>query len=152
MRQWLVRAGLLSLVHVAARTALGFSALSWPTSGQSQRIGGLLAVLAVALLWSGIDALREDPDDDERDDLVLRWLKAAVLAGPVAGLLGWAVEGAFIDSVGTSALPGNIIGGGAFTALLIFIPALVGMMFGRWARADRRAGARQESAALTRSR
>ena len=136
-KQWLIRAGLMTLVHVGVRTALGFAALSWPTSGQAQRNVGLAVVLIVAALWAGVDALRENVDDDERDDLPARWLKAAALAGPVAGLLGWAIEGLFIDSVGTSALAGNVIGGGAFTALLIFIPALIGMMLGQIARPDR---------------
>lgn len=125
------------LVHVAARTALGFAALSWPTSGQLQRIIGVVVVVVIAALWAGLDSLRENPDDDERDDLMQRWLKAAVLAGPVAGLVGWAIEGLFIDSIGTSALAGNIIGGGAFTALLIFVPAMIGVAFGRLARTDR---------------
>lgn len=135
--QWLVRAGLMTLVHVGVRTALGFAALSWPTAGQTQRMSGLAVVVVVAVLWAGVDTLRENTDDEARDDLAVRWLKAAALAGPLAGLLGWAVESIFIDSVGTSALAGNLIGGGAFTALLIFIPALVGMGFGRVARAER---------------
>ncbi|MGZ4588616.1 MAG: B-4DMT family transporter [Mycobacteriaceae bacterium] len=145
MRQWLVRAGLMVVVHVAVRTALGYAALSWPTSSQLQRNAGLVVVLAVALLWSGVDALRENPDDEDRDDLTLRWLKVAVLAGPVAGLVGWSVEGLFIDSVGTSQLAGDVIGGGAFTALLIFVPAILGLLFGRLARTDRKANRREPS-------
>jgi len=137
VREWLPRAGLMMLVHVAARTALGFAALSWPTSGQLQRIIGFVVVVVIAALWSGLDTLRESLADDEREDLTQRWLTAAVVAGPVAGLVGWAIEGLFIDSIGTSALAGDIIGGGAFTALLIFVPAVVGMMFGRLARTDR---------------
>lgn len=136
-QQWLVRAALMMILHVAVRTALGYVALYWPTSGQLPRTAGLLVVLAAALLWSGVDALRENVDDDDRDDLILRWLKAAVLAGPVAGLLGWAVEGLFIDSVGTSELTAEVIGGGAFTALLIFLPAMLGMAFGKFVRPDR---------------
>jgi len=136
VREWLPRAGLMMLVHVAARTALGFAALSWPTSGQLQRIIGFVVVV-IAALWSGLDTLRENLADDERAGLTQRWLTAAVVAGPVAGLVGWAIEGLFIDSIGTSALAGDIIGGGAFTALLIFVPAVVGMMFGRLARTDR---------------
>lgn len=139
VREWLPRAGLMMLVHVAARTALGFAALSWPTSGQLQRIIGFVVVVVVviAALWSGLDTLRENLADDERAGLTQRWLTAAVVAGPVAGLVGWAIEGLFIDSIGTSALAGDIIGGGAFTALLILFPAVVGMMFGRLARTDR---------------
>ncbi len=138
MREWLTRAGLMMLLHVGVRTALGFAALSWPTSGQTQRTAGLVVVVVVAMVWAGLDVVRENLDDDERDDLPLRWLKAAVLAGPVAGLAGWAVEGMFIDSTGTSALGGDVIGGGAFTALLIVVPAMIGLAFGRLARTDRR--------------
>ncbi len=76
------------LVHVAVRTALGFAALSWPSELPLQRNIGLLVVLAVALLWGGVDALLEDLSDEDRDELTLRWLKAAVVAGPLAGLVG----------------------------------------------------------------
>lgn len=126
------------LVQVTARTAVSYAAVSWPTHGPLQRNTGLVVVLAVVLLWSGIDALREDLHDDH-EDLTVRWLKAGVLAGPVAGLLGWAVQALFIDAVGTSQLAGNIIGGGAFTALLIVVPALFGVMFGHFVRPDRKA-------------
>lgn len=135
------------LVHVAVRTALGFAALSWPSDLPLQRNIGLLVVLAVALLWGGVDALLEDLSDEDRDELTLRWLKAAVLVGPLAGLVGWAVGGLFIDVVGAGQLPSEIIGGGAFTALLIFVPAVVGMLFGRLARPDNkslRRGLRRE--------
>ncbi len=145
MREWLTRAGLMMLLHVGVRTALGFAALSWPTSGQTQRTAGLVVVVVVAMVWAGLDVLRENVDDAERDDLPLRWLKAAVLAGPVAGLVGWAVESVFIDSVGTSTLVGDVIGGGAFTALLIVVPAMIGLAFGRLARPDRRVQRRRPS-------
>ena len=138
VREWLTRAGLMMLLHVGVRTALGFAALSWPTSGQTQRIAGLVLVVVVAMAWAGLDGVRENVDDDQRGDLTVRWLKAAVLAGPVAGLAGWAVEGMFIDSTSTSTLGGDVVGGGAFTALLILVPAMIGLAFGRLARTDRR--------------
>lgn len=138
VREWLTRAGFMVLLHVAVRTTLGLAALSWPTSGPTQRTAGLVVVVVVAMVWAGLDALRERTDDEPGADLTVRWLKAAVLAGPVAGLVGWAVEGIFIDSSGTSTLLGDVLGGGAFTALLILVPAVVGLAFGRLARSDHR--------------
>ncbi len=125
------------VLHVTVAAALGLAAVEWPTSGALQRAAAFVVLVVPPLVWAGLDSLRDDAlddDPDERSTLNLGWLKAALAAGPVAGLLSWAVQAVFIDKMGASELLGSIIGGGAFTALLIYLPATVGLVLGRLAR------------------
>jgi hypothetical protein len=131
---WLVRATSLILLHVLVRTDLELVLRTAPSSGAALRYGSVALLVLVALLWAGLDAVREDREDVQRDDLFTRWLKAALLTGPAAGLVGWAVEGLLVDASGTEQLLVELTGGAAFTALLVLVPAALGLFVGRRAR------------------
>lgn len=120
----------LVLLHVLARTGLELALRSAPAHGDLLRYGTVVLLVLVALLWAGLDAVREDREDVQRDDLSARWLRASLLTGPLAGLVGWAVEGLFIDASGSEELLVEVTGGAAFTALLVLVPAALGLFVG----------------------
>ena len=130
MNPWLVRATSLVLLHVLVRTGLELLLRTAPGYEQVLRYGALVLLVLVVLLWAGLDAVREDREDVQRDDLTTRWLKAALLTGPVAGLVGWAVQGLLVDASGSEQLLVELTGGAAFTALLVLAPAAVGIFVG----------------------
>lgn len=134
MNPWLLRGAAMVLLHVLVRTALAVALISAPGSATVPRAVALVVLVVVAVLWAGLDAVREDLDDVQRDDLSARWLKAALLTGPVAGLIGWAVQGLFVDASGSAQLLVELTGGAAFTVLLVLVPAVLGILVGHRVR------------------
>jgi hypothetical protein len=121
---WLVRGLVLAVVHAAVQTGE-----AWVRAGNPMAVGWLrpaaLGVLVgVAVLWAGIDGWL----GHERRGMT--WFKAALLAGPVGGVLGVLGQGIFVDDTGVEALPVAITGGAAFIALLVLVPAGVGLLLG----------------------
>lgn len=129
-----MRAAFLVLLHVLVRTGLELVLRTAPGHDGVLRYASVVVLVLVARLWAGLDVVREDREDVQRDDLAARRLKAALLAGPLAGplagLLGWAVEGLFVDASGSEELLVELTGGAAFTALLVLLPAALGLFVG----------------------
>jgi hypothetical protein len=128
MRAWLIRGLVLAVVHAAVQTGE-----AWVRAGDPEAVGWLrptaLAVLvAVAVVWAGIDGWL----GRERHGMV--WFKAALVAGPVGGVLGVLGQGLLVDDTGAEALPVAITGGAAFIALLVLVPAGIGLFVGHLAR------------------
>jgi hypothetical protein len=131
MRTWLIRGGVLAVVHAVAQTITAAFAVNNPTSQTTSSalvLGGLVAVAAV---WGVVDTWRAV----DRREFV--WLYAGLLAGWGAGVLGVIGKAIFVDQTGVSELGSALTGGAAFTALLVMVPAGVGMLVGRWIEAPR---------------
>ena len=128
MRAWLVRGLVLAVVHAAVQTAEAWVRAGDPTAIGWLRPTALGVLVGVAVLWAGIDAWRG------RDGLGLVWFKSALVAGPVGGVLGVIGQGVFVDDTGVEALPVAITGGAAFIALLVLVPAGVGLLIAKIAR------------------
>ena len=126
MGTWLIRGGVLAVVHACAQTIMAGYEVNHPTSKGTLAaivLGGLVAIAAV---WGVVDTWR----GVERREMA--WLLAALVAGWGAGVLGVIGKSAFVDQTGTSELGAALTGGAAFTALLVLVPAGVGMLVGRW--------------------
>jgi hypothetical protein len=124
MRSWLLRGLVLAVVHAAVQTVEAWLRAGSPDAVTWLRPAALGLLVGVAVLWAGIDGWLGRP----RGGMV--WFKAALLAGPVAGVLGVFGQGLFVDATGVAALPVAISGGAAFTALLVMVPAGVGLPLG----------------------
>lgn len=124
MRPWFVRALWMGLLHGAVQTGVAAVAVRSPEATSVSTIAiGLLVVAAV--LWGGVDALRELPSPG------MQWFIAALIAGPFAGALGVIGSALLVDQTGQEALWVALTGGAAFTALLILAPAGLGLLLGR---------------------
>jgi hypothetical protein len=125
MRTWLLRGGVLAVVHAAAQTIMAGFAVHDPT-GQSTLAAIVLGVLAgVAAVWGAVDTWRGVPDRG------MAWLYAALIAGWGAGVLGVVGRAVFVDQTGVSELGTALTGGAAFTALLVLVPAAIGLLVGK---------------------
>jgi len=125
MQVWLVRGLVLAVVHAAVQTAQAWVRAGDPTAVSWLRPTALGVLVAVALVWGGIDGWRG------HEGRGLAWFKASLVAGFLGGALGVLGQGVFVDDTGAEALPVAITGGAAFIALLVLVPAGVGLLFGR---------------------
>lgn len=125
MRFWLVRGCVLAVLNAAAQTALSSVAVYHPSELTLLRPLALGVLAGVGVLWGACDTWFV------RLDRGIGWIKAAILAGLLAGVLGVVGKGVFVDATGAWALGDALTGGAAFTALLVIVPAGAGLLLGR---------------------
>ncbi len=114
----------MAVLHGVALTLLAKYAVYHPTD-QALPVSLALAVLVgAAALWSALDAWRGLPDRGRV------WFISALIAGPVAGILYVIGRAVFVDQTGVSELGGALTGGAAFSALLVLVPAGLGLFVG----------------------
>ncbi|MGV8874201.1 MAG: B-4DMT family transporter [Rhodococcus sp. (in: high G+C Gram-positive bacteria)] len=135
MTGWAVRGIGMGLLNFVVRLLLGAAVSTWPLSGSALRWVAYALVLLVIIVWAGIDGVRDrrnHPDPDDGQDLTMVWLKAAVVAGLLSGVLSWLTD-FFVDfSLGQNGLVFELTSGAAFTVLTIFIVSTVAVFVGRF--------------------
>lgn len=114
----------MAVVHAATQTLLASAQVYHPDAMGLARPLALAGLVGVACLWSAIDGWRRVPGRG------LAWFFAALFGGLLAGLLGVLGQALFVDQTGISALGAALTGGAAFTALLIMVPAGLGLAVG----------------------
>lgn len=126
MTAWVVRGVLLAVLNVVARILLGFAIGQWPLSGSSLRWVALAVVVLAAAVWGFVDT-RRDRRSGANADLLILWLKAGLFGGVLAGALAWLADLLPVFDLGDNSLLFELTSGAAWTALLIFVPAMVGV-------------------------
>ncbi|PRX46085.1 hypothetical protein B0I33_108232 [Prauserella shujinwangii] len=124
MPSWVLRALVLALLHAAAVVARAKIAVVHPTDSSVTEAVLLAMLVGVAALWGALDGWSRLADAGRT------WFIAALVAGPVAGVLSVVGRGMFVDQTGVSALGAALTGGAAFTALLVLVPAGLGLAVG----------------------
>ncbi|WP_020672668.1 hypothetical protein [Amycolatopsis nigrescens] len=114
----------MAVLHAAAVTVLAKIAVYQPADVATIRVVTLALLVGAAALWSAVDAwLRVD-------DRGRAWFIGALVAGVVSGVLSVIGRAIFVDQSGISELWPAVTGGAAFTALLVMIPAGLGLLVG----------------------
>jgi len=131
MRTWLLRGAALAVVHAAAETLRADFGVHHPTSRTLFEAIMLGVLVGVAAVWGALDRWRGLPDAGRT------WLIASLVAGWGAAVLGVIGKAVFVDQTGVAELGGALTGGAAFTALLVLVPAAIGLLAGRWIRTSR---------------
>jgi hypothetical protein len=135
MNSWIVRGLGMTFVHVVTRVALGVAVAAWPLHGSLMRWLGLAVVVLAALVWAGLDGIRDaraHPSEREEADLTMTWLKAGAVAGLLSGALCWLIGSVSDVSLGENSLFFELTSGAAFTLLLVFVPAMLAVAVGRF--------------------
>lgn len=123
MRFWLIRGFVLAFVLAGAD--VGLAAIAVQTSSLGVIRSVVLGVVAgLAALWAALDGWRQ------LDDRGRVWVLAAVIAGFASGLLRVIGKAIFVDETGMSSLGSALTGDAAFGALVILIPAGLGLLVG----------------------
>ncbi len=134
MSKWLVRGLVFAALMVIVRLLQGAMDNAWET--KAALISTLLigAYAVVGLVWGYIDGrtdARTNLDPDKRPDLAMVWLLAGLFAGVVSGVVAWFI-GLFYDNLYVEGLVNEMSIFAAFTALLVFLTSVLGVMVGRW--------------------
>lgn len=133
MRTWLMRGTVMAVVHAVAETVRADFGVAHPTSRTLFEAITLGVLVGVAAVWGAVDRWR-DVEDAGRS-----WLIASLVAGWGAAILGTIGKSVFVDQSGVADLGGALTGGAAFTALLVLVPAVIGLGAGNWIRTTRAA-------------
>ena len=140
MSKWLLRGLVFAALMVVVRLVQGVLINAFDSWALTISATLVLLFAIGALIW-GISDGRADatanPDPDRRGDLAMTWLLAGLFAGVVSGLVAWFIS-LFYDNLYAEALLNEVTTFAAFTALLIFLPAIIFVAIGRWA-VDRKA-------------
>ncbi|NIH88528.1 hypothetical protein [Amycolatopsis granulosa] len=114
----------MAVLHALAEVALAKATVYDPTGLTTARIAVIALLVGIAALWSALDAWLR------RAGAGRTWLIASLVAGPVSGVLYVIGRAVFVDRTGADELWPAVTGGAAFTALLILVPAGLGLFAG----------------------
>lgn len=134
MSKWLVRGLVFAALMVIVRLLQGAMINAWET--KAALISAVLVAIyaVIALIWGYADGradARHNPDPDRRDDLAMTWLLAGLFAGVVSGAVAWLI-GLFYKNLYVEGLINELTTFAAFTALLVFLLAILGVALGHW--------------------
>ncbi|MCK0175301.1 MULTISPECIES: B-4DMT family transporter [Mycobacteriaceae] len=134
MSKWLLRGLVFAALMVIVRLLQGAMINAWETRATTISISLVAVYAIVAFIWGFFDGradARKNPDPDRRADLAMTWLLAGLFAGVVSGLVTWLI-GMFYKNLYVEALVSEVTTFAAFTALLVFLLAILGVAIGRW--------------------
>ncbi|CAN5475467.1 B-4DMT family transporter [soil metagenome] len=142
MAKWLLRGLVFAALMVVVRLFQGALINQFETKALMISLVLLLVFAVVVFVWGLIDGradARNNPDPDRRGDLAMTWLLGGLLAGLLSGAISW-----FISMIYPALYAGGLVTEvttfAAFTALLVFLPAVLAVAIGRWL-VDRKAPA-----------
>jgi hypothetical protein len=124
MQPWLVRGVAMAVVYAATETVLAEVQVNHPTSGSVLDPILLALLVGASGLWAGIDGWLRRPRRG------MTWFYSALIGGLLAGVLSVIARGVFVDQTGVWALAPALTGDAAFIALLIMLPAGLGIAVG----------------------
>jgi hypothetical protein len=124
MQPWLVRGVAMAVVYAAAETVLAEIQVDHPTGGSVLDPVLLALLVGVSGLWAGVDGWLRRPRRG------MNWFYAGLIGGLLAGVLSVIARGVFVDQTGVWALAPALTGDAAFIALLIMLPAGLGIAVG----------------------
>ncbi len=138
MNNWMLRGLVYAGAMVVVRLIQGTLINAFQTQAGLISLVLLLLFVIGVVVWGLLDGradARANPDPDRRQDLAMTWLLAGLVAGLVSGAVSWFLA-LFYKGLYTGGLLNEITTFAAFTALLVFLPAIIGVTVGRW-RVDR---------------
>ncbi|WP_421840285.1 B-4DMT family transporter [Mycobacterium sp.] len=134
MTTWMLRGVVFAAAMVVVRLFQGTLINAWPAHSGLISLVLLLFFLIGVIAWGLLDGLADakaNPDPDRRQDLAMTWLLAGLVAGVTSGAAAWLIS-LFYKSLYVGGLVSELSTFAAFTALLVFVPALSGVAVGRW--------------------
>jgi hypothetical protein len=140
MRNWMLRGLVFAAAMVVLRLFQGALINAFQTQAGLISIVLLLLFAIGVVVWGLLDGrsdAKANPDPDRRGDLAMTWLLAGLVAGVLSGAVTWLIALVY-KQLYTGGLINEVTTFAAFTALLVFLPGIVGVAVGRW-RVDRKA-------------
>jgi uncharacterized membrane protein len=133
MTTWLPRGLVFAAGMVLVRLVQGTLVNASPTNAGTISILLVLLFGVGATIWGLLDGIadaRANPDPDRRRDLAMRWLVAGLFAGALSGLVAWIIS-LFDGAIYAEGPIVEMTVFAAFTALVVFVPAIFAVSVGR---------------------
>ncbi|WP_156753889.1 B-4DMT family transporter [Actinokineospora pegani] len=138
MRLWVVRGAVLAVVHAVITVVVAGVKAANPTGQTVVEAVSLGVLVGVAAVWAAVDGWRVVPGRG------WAWVLASVVAGVGSAVLSVVGRALFVDQTGVSSLGQALTGGAAFSALLVLLPAGLGLVVGPRLEGGRAVGAEVE--------
>src|SRR6516225_3610460 len=138
MRNWILRGLVFAAAMVVLRLVQGTLINAWQTHAGLISIVLLAVFVILVATWGVLDGRADataQADPDRRQDLAMVWLLAGLVAGIVSGAISWLIS-LFYTGLYAGSVINELTTFAAFTALLVFVPGIIGVAVGRW-RGDR---------------
>lgn len=134
MAKWLLRGLVFAALMVLLRLVQGAGINTWETSAGLISLVLVVLYVIVVIVWGYFDGradAKAQPDPDRRGDLAMTWLVAGLVAGILSGAVAWLIS-LFYKKLYVEGLLNEITTFAAFTALLVFIPAIAAVAVARY--------------------
>jgi len=134
MNKWLSRGLVFAALMVVVRLVQGALINQFETHALLISLVLLTVFTLAVLAWGYIDGRRDaraNPDPDRREDFAMTWLLAGLFAGVVSGAISWLISLVY-KALYVGGLISELTTFAAFTALLVFVPAILAVAIGRW--------------------
>ena len=134
MHTWLLRGLAFAAGMVVVRLVQGTLINIYETKAGLISISLVVLFAIASFIWGLLDGRADanaNPDPDRRGDLAMTWLLAGLIAGVLSGLIVWLVS-LFYKNVYAEGLISEVTTFAAFTALVVFIPAIAAVAIGRF--------------------
>jgi hypothetical protein len=134
MRNWMVRGLVFAGLMVVLRLIQGTVINAWPTMSGLISLTLLILFVIGVVFWGFLDGRADaaaEPDPDRRQDLAMIWLLGGIVAGVLSGAISWLIT-MFYKGLYSGGLLNEVTTFAAFTALIVFVPAIIGAAIGRW--------------------
>ena len=134
MSKWLLRGLVFAALMVFIRLVQGAAINAWETKAAVDQRHPRRPLRDRRGVWGFVDGrsdARANPDPDRREDLAMTWLLAGLFAGIVSGAVAWLIS-LFYKDLYVGGLINELTTFAAFTALLTFLTAIVGVAIGHW--------------------
>ncbi|MBS9532163.1 B-4DMT family transporter [Mycobacterium sp. M1] len=133
MRNWLLRGLVLAVLMIVIRLVQGVLINAFEARAGLISLALMAVFVAAVMVWGLKDGRADaaaNPDPDRRRDLAMTWLGAGLFAGVVSGAVSWLI--ALVDkALYASSLVNEVSTFAAFTAMLVFVPAVGAVTVGR---------------------
>ena len=133
MRSWLLRGLFFAVAMLALRLVQGAMINTWESQAQVISIVLVVIFAIAAVIWGFFDGrsdARAQSDPDRRRDLAMTWLLAGLVAGILSGAVAWLIS-LFYKDIYAASILNEVTTFAAFTALLVFVLATIGVAVGR---------------------
>ncbi len=132
MSKWLLRGLVFAALMIFIRLVQGAAINAWETKAALISITLVVIFTIAVFIWGFLDGradARDNPDPDRRGDLAMTWLLAGLFAGIVSGAIAWVIS-LFYKDLYVGGLINELTTFAAFTALLTFVVAILGVALG----------------------
>jgi hypothetical protein len=134
MRSWLLRALVFAFLQTVIRVVQTMMIDTWETQAQVISISLQVIFGLVALAWGYVDGRSDanaQPDPDRRADLAMTWLLGGLVAGILSAVLCLLISVVYKSMYVMGPL-NELTTFAAYTALVVFVMAMVGVGTGRF--------------------